>query len=197
MPMETHEKMAVAGAAAVRVARGVTPDQLDAPTPCPDWDVRTLVNHLILWSAFRSETAARKLPADETHTEDTDFTQDDWAETFASQLDRASAAWAEPGATDGDTGLAGGSMPATVIAGMMLGELVVHGWDLATATGQKLDVDPEVLDAVREFGDTMGPMARKMGAFGDEVSVPETAPPLDRVLGMVGRDPYWAASLAK
>lgn len=194
MAMETHEMMAVAGAAAVRVVRGVTPDQLDAPTPCPDWDVRTLVNHLILWSAFRSETAARKQPADETHTEDTDFTQGDWAETFAVQLDRATAAWAEPGATDGDTGLAGGSMPATVIAAMMLGELVVHGWDLAAATGQKLDVEPEVLDVVREFGDTMGPMARQMGAFGDEVPVPDTAAPLDRVLGMVGRDPNWAVS---
>lgn len=189
--------MAVAGAAAVRVVRGVTPDQLDAPTPCPGWDVRALVNHLTLWSAFRSETAARKQPADETHSEDTNFTQDDWAETFAAQLDRATAAWAEPGATDGDTGLAGGSMPATVIAAMMLGELVVHGWDLATATRQELSVDPEVLAAVREFGITMGPMARQMGAFGDEVPVPEAAPPLDRVLGMVGRDPHWSASLAK
>jgi uncharacterized protein (TIGR03086 family) len=195
--MEIHDMMAAAGAVAVRVARGVRPDQLDAPTPCPDWDVRTLVNHLVLWSAFRSEAAARKQPTDETYTEDTDFTQGDWAETFAAQLDRATAAWAEPGATDGETGLAGGSMPATVIAAMMLGELVVHGWDLATATGQELAVDPEVLAAVREFGDTMGPMARQMGAFGAEVSVPDTAPPLDQVLGLVGRDPHWAASLAK
>lgn len=197
MHMEIHDMMAAAGAVAVRVARGVRPDQLDAPTPCPDWDVRTLVNHLVLWSAFRSEAAARKQPTDETYTEDTDFTQGDWAETFAAQLDRATAAWAEPGATDGETGLAGGSMPATVIAAMMLGELVVHGWDLATATGQELAVDPEVLAAVREFGDTMGPMARQMGAFGAEVSVPDTAPPLDQVLGLVGRDPHWAASLAK
>jgi uncharacterized protein (TIGR03086 family) len=195
--MELHEKMAVAGTAAVQVVRGVTPDQLDAPTPCPDWDVRTLVNHLILWSAFRSETAARKQPADETHTEDTDFTTGDWADTFATQLDRAIAAWSEPGATDGETGLAGGTMPATVIATMMLAELVVHGWDLASATGQELAVDPEVLDVVREFGVTMGPMGRQMGAFGDEVSVPESAPPLDRVLGALGRDPYWTASLAK
>ncbi len=197
MHMEIHDMMAAAGAVAVRVARGVRPDQLDAPTPCPNWDVRTLVNHLVLWSAFRSEAAARKQPTDETYTEDTDFTQGDWAETFAAQLDRATAAWAEPGATDGETGLAGGSMPATVIAAMMLGELVVHGWDLATATGQELAVDPEVLAAVREFGDTMGPMARQMGAFGAEVSVPDTAPPLDQVLGLVGRDPHWAASLAK
>jgi len=195
--MDTHEMMAVAGAAAVRVARGVTPEQLDAPTPCPTWDVRALVNHLVLWSAFRSETAARKQPADETHTEDTDFTTGAWADIFAAQLDRATAAWAEPGATDGETGLAGGSMPAPVIAAMMLAELVVHGWDLATATGQELAVDPEVLGAVREFGNTMGPMARKMGAFGDEVPVPDTAPPLDRVLGLVGRDPSWSASLAK
>jgi uncharacterized protein (TIGR03086 family) len=195
--MEIHDMMAAAGAVAIRVARGVRPDQLDAPTACPDWDVRTLVNHLILWSAVRSEAAARKQPTDETYTEDTDFTQGDWAETFATQLDRATAAWAEPGALDGDTGLAGGSMPAPVIATMMLGELVVHGWDLATATGQEFTVEPPVVAAARDFAAMMGPQAREMGVFGAEVPVPDTAPPLDQVLGLVGRDPYWAASLAK
>lgn len=193
--MELHEKMATAAAAVVEVARNVAPDQLDQQTPCPDWDVRALVNHLMFWSAFRSELAARKqsAPADDPLTEQTDFTSGDWAETFASQLDKAVAAWGEPGATEGDTGLAGGSMPARLIGTMMIGELVMHGWDLARATGQELATDPAVLAAAHEMVATLGPQGREMGAFGGEVVVPESAPPLDRVLGLSGRDPNWSA----
>jgi uncharacterized protein (TIGR03086 family) len=192
--MELHELMAKAAAPAVAVARNVKPDQLEARTPCPDWDVRTLVNHLVFWSAFRSELAARKqqAPADDPITEETDFTtRPDWPQTFATQLDRAIAAWAEPGATEGNTGLAGGSMPARMISMMMVGELVVHGWDLARATGQTIDADPLVLEAVQEMTSAMGDQGRKMGAFGDEVEVSPNASLLDRALGLSGRDPQW------
>jgi uncharacterized protein (TIGR03086 family) len=192
--MELHEMMASAGHAVVEVARDVKPDQLDQPTPCPDWDVRALVNHLMFWTAFRSELAARKqtAPADDPLTEETDFTRErHWAETLDTQLAKATAAWAEPGATDGDTGLAGGSMPARMIGMMMLGELVVHGWDLARATGHELVVDPTVAETTHEMLAGMAPQGREMGAFGSEVVVPDAATPLDRVLGLSGRDPHW------
>ncbi len=186
--------MARAGASTVEVARNVKPDQLTAPTPCPEWDVRALVNHLMFWSAFRSELAARKqqAPADDPVTEETDFTaQRDWPGTLARQLDRAVAAWAEPGATEGNTGLAGGSMPARMIGMMMVGELVVHGWDLARATGQTIDTDPATLATAHEMASAMGEQGRQMGAFGAEVELPESAPMLDRVLGLSGRNPQW------
>ncbi|OLF16547.1 TIGR03086 family metal-binding protein [Actinophytocola xanthii] len=192
--MELHEMMAKAAAAAVEVARNVKPDQLEDPTPCPDWDVRALVNHLMFWSAFRSELAARKqpVPADDPVTEETDFTRDPhWAATLESRLERVTAAWGEPGATEGQTGLAGGSMPAGLIGTMMVGELVVHGWDLARATGQRLEVDDAVAEAVNGMVSTMAPQGREMGVFGAEVAVPAEASPLDRVLGMSGRDPAW------
>jgi uncharacterized protein (TIGR03086 family) len=192
--MELHEMMAKAAAATVEVTRNVKPDQLDAPTPCPGWDVRALVNHLMFWSAFRSELAARKqtAPADDPITEETDFTGDpDWAATLESRLATVTAAWGEPGATEGETGLAGGSMPASLIATMMVGELVLHGWDLARATGQRLVVDEAVAEAVHGMVATMAPQGREMGVFGAEVEVPAGAPPLDRVLGLSGRDPAW------
>lgn len=194
--MELHEIMARAAAPAVAVAGNIKPDQLDGRTPCPEWDVRTVVNHLMFWSAFRTELAARKqqAPANDPITEHTDFTtRRDWPETFATQLDRAVAAWSEPGATEGDTGLAGGSMPARMIGMMMVGELVVHGWDLARATGQQLDTDPAALAAVHEMTTAMGEAGRKMGAFGAAVEVGEDAPMLDRVLGLSGRNPLWTA----
>lgn len=186
--------MAKAAAEVVEVARNVKPDQLGAPTPCPEWDVRALVNHLMFWSAFRSELAARKeqAPADDPITEKTDFTASpDWPETLARQLDKAVAAWSAPDALTGDTGLAGGSMPARMIAMMMVGELVVHGWDLARATGQTLPADPAVVATAGEMAAAMGDQGRQMGAFGAEVTVPADASPLDKVLGLSGRDPQW------
>jgi uncharacterized protein (TIGR03086 family) len=192
--MELHEMMAKAATEVVEVARNVKPDQLGAPTPCPEWDVRALVNHLMFWSAFRSELAARKeqAPADDPITEETDFTASpDWPETLARQLDKAVAAWSAPDALTGDTGLAGGSMPARMIAMMMVGELVVHGWDLARATGQTLPVDPAVVATAGEMAAAMGDQGRQMGAFGAEVTVPADASPLDKVLGLSGRDPQW------
>ncbi len=186
--------MAKAATSVVEVARNVKPDQLTAPTPCPDWDVRALVNHLMFWSVFRSELAARKeqAPADDPVTEETDFTADpDWPGTMARQLDKTVAAWSEPGALAGDTGLAGGSMPAKMIAMMMVGELVVHGWDLARATGQPIDPDPATLATVHEMTTAMGEQGRKMGAFGALVEVAPDATQLDQVLGLSGRDPQW------
>lgn len=186
--------MAKAATSAVAVARNVKPDQLTAPTPCPDWDVRALVNHLMLWSAFRSERAAHKQqpPANDPMTEETDFTKEpDWPETFASQLDKAVAAWSQPGATEGNTGLAGGSMPARMIGMMMVGELVVHGWDLAKATGQPITTDEATLQTVQEMATAMGDQGRQMGAFGEEVKVADDAPLLDKVLGLSGRNPHW------
>jgi uncharacterized protein (TIGR03086 family) len=192
--MELHEMMSTAGRSVVEVVNNVKPDQLGAPTPCSDWDVRTLVNHLMFWSAFRSELAARKqtAPEDDPITEQTDFTREpDWATTFQTQLRKATSAWAEPGATDGETGLAGGSMAAPVIGMMMVGELVMHGWDLAVATGQRLEVDEEVVAAVHEATAAMADQGRSYGVFADEVTVPDDASPLDRVLAISGRDPSW------
>ncbi|GAB3436297.1 TIGR03086 family metal-binding protein [Actinophytocola sediminis] len=195
--MRLHEMMASVGRDVVELANDVKPDQLGLPTPCPDWDVRALVNHLMFWTAFRSESAASKrpAPADDPITEQTDFTADgDWAATLEAQLGRATAAWAEPSATEGNTGLAGGSMPAPVIGMMLVGELVVHGWDLAAATGRHLRVDERIVAAVHESTAAMAEQGRSYGVFGAEIPVPADATPLDRVLGLSGRDPAWTPS---
>jgi uncharacterized protein (TIGR03086 family) len=192
--MRLHEMMASAGRATVDIANNIKPDQLGLPTPCADWDVRALVNHIMFWSAFRSELAARKqtAPADDPITEETDFTRDDgWAATLQTQLGKAIAAWAEPTAIEGNTGLAGGSMPAPAICTMMIGELVVHGWDLAKATGQHLEVDDEIVAAVHELTTNMAEQGRAYGAYGAEVQAQAGATPLDRVLALSGRDPSW------
>src|SRR6266540_3872856 len=99
MPLD--ERIAAVTPSTVAVVRGVRPDQLALPTPCPEWDVRRLVNHLIHWAATMSGLAARREPPPDDLTEDTDYTVDDWAGLFARRATGAARAWAEPGALSG------------------------------------------------------------------------------------------------
>jgi uncharacterized protein (TIGR03086 family) len=86
---------------------------------------------------------------------------------------------------------AGGvDLPGEVAGVVALDELVVHGWDLARATGQHYDVEEELLEAVRRFAEPVeGP--ERDGLFGPVAHVPDDAPLLDRVIGLTGRHPGW------
>lgn len=85
-------------------------------------------------------------------------------------------------------------LPGAVAALVALDEVVVHGWDLARATGRPFAPDPALLEALHGFvAQFCGPgtEAEREGLFGPEVPVPADAPLLDRVIGMTGRDPAW------
>ena len=192
--MEFQELMAPAAETAARIVQGVTADRLDGPTPCPDWDVRALVNHMIYW-AGPAAAAARKQPPPTGVQEGHDFTAGgDWAALYTERARAMAEAWAEPDAWEGNTSLTGDpqGMPASVIGGMMLGECVLHGWDVAVATGQDTSaIAPELVAAAHRQLVPTAEMGRRYGAFGEQVEVPESAPLLDRLLGLSGRDPYW------
>lgn len=185
--------MEKAARAAVEIVHNVKPTQLTLPTPCKGWNVRTLAQHLTFWSAFRSEVAARKqTPPPETES-DVDYVTDDWAEVFEHQVNAAVAAWAQPGAWEGVTGLAGGQMPAPTIGSMMIGELVLHGWDLARATGQDLTVDDDVAEVVRDGVLQFIELGRQYGnsVYGDPLPVPDGASTFEEALALSGRDANW------
>lgn len=190
--MDFRSQMLPAAEAAARIVLEIPAERLDAPTPCPEWDVRGLVNHLILWSG-RGEAAAHRAPV-AGPGEEHDFTAEPgWAERFEAQARKTAEAWQDPAAWEGDTSLTGGKegMPAPFIAGILFVESVVHGWDLAAATGREPGFSPEVVQAAWEQVVPMAEMSRQYGVFGAEVPVPADAPLLDRVLGTAGRDPHW------
>jgi uncharacterized protein (TIGR03086 family) len=185
--------MARAAAPMVEIVRNVKPDQLGARTPCAQYDVRKLINHLLFWGPSL-EGAARKVsvpPPAEAET-DVDLTEGDWAGALEAQVDRCVAAWMEPGAWEGVTHMGGPTeLPAPLVGGMVVGELVVHGWDLARATGQRPAWDEELLGYVLDEVAKSAEFGRQMGVYGPEVDVPASSPTLDRVLGLTGRDPAW------
>ncbi|MFX0579683.1 TIGR03086 family metal-binding protein [Nocardia nepalensis] len=174
------------------VIGGIADEQLTAPTPCADTTVRDLLAHVVgLTEAFRQaatkEAVGRSAPP--AVGPETALAQD-WRSRIPAQLKALVEAWREPAAWDGETEAGGVSAPAVVMAMIALDETVVHSWDLARATGQRLTVDPAHLAVLLEFlRDT--PAEGTPGMFGPVVPVPDTAPDLDRIIGLTGRDPSW------
>ncbi|QBR92672.1 TIGR03086 family metal-binding protein [Nocardioides euryhalodurans] len=181
---------AAASTAALLV--GVRDDQLADPTPCPDWTVGDLVDHLGgLAVAFT--LAARKESYDAGPSADATLLEPGWRDRVAGALHGLGEAWLAPGAFDGTTQAGPVEMPADEAALVALNEVVVHGWDLASATGQPYDPDPASVAASHAFVESFDAPADDGGLFGPRVDVPPAAEPLHHLLGATGRDPGWTA----
>ncbi|MEU4740214.1 TIGR03086 family metal-binding protein [Actinosynnema sp. NPDC023658] len=176
---------------ALEVVENVGPDQLGAPTPCADFDVRALLNHLLFWGPSLNAAARKEaVPPPAAAETDVDLTAGDWAAELSALLRDRAAAWGEPSAWTGTTSVGSPQqMPAELIGSMVLGETVVHTWDLARATGQAPAWDRELLEHIH--ADLLGSaqMGRDMGLYGPEVPVPADAPLIDRIVGLTGRTP--------
>ncbi|MGY2065584.1 TIGR03086 family metal-binding protein [Blastococcus sp. SYSU DS0619] len=176
-----------------RVVAGVRDDQLDDPTPCAGTPVAGLLSHLAgLTLAFR--LAAEKTAFDGGPSADPADLPADWRTRLPAQLAALAAAWRDPAAWEGEAEVAGVRMPAPAMAAVALDEVLVHGWDLAVATGQDYRPDDAAVRACMEFvGDRSDPADEPEGLFGPPVPVPGDAPAFDRLLGRTGRDPRWRA----
>ena len=190
--MNLHAEMTDAAGAAARTVGNIQAGQFGDPTPCTEWDVRTLLNHLILWTSHSAERRAHgESVSDELMAKDF-AAEPDFAAAYRAQLDRALAAWADPAAWERDLNVMGSATPATDVAALLIAEMVLHGWDLAAATGQSYTVDDKAAMAALESVAANAELFRQYQGFAGPVSVPEEAPVLDRLLALSGRDPDWA-----
>jgi uncharacterized protein (TIGR03086 family) len=176
--------------------RAVTADQLTAATPCGDYNVRALVDHLA-WAAVLSQRAATRMPLEHDWSSLTPapfldgVPVEQWAAAVPAELDTAADAWADPAAWEGETLMGTTPMPAEVVGPLMLAEFVLHGWDLARAVGAPYEVSEELGEATLAAVQPVAQMGRDGGWYGPEVPVPADAPAFDRALGLTGRDPAW------
>ncbi len=177
-----------------RIVAGVRDDQLCDPTPCAGTSVAALLDHLVgLTLAFRH--AAEKTAFAGGPSADAGNLPPDWRTRLPEQLDALTAAWREPSAWKGTAEAGGVRMLAPAMAVVALDEVLVHGWDLAAATGQTYRPDPASVQACLEMvGDRSDPTVEPDGMFGPVVPVPADAPAFDRLLGRTGRDPAWSSS---
>ena len=191
--MNLHAEMTDAADAAARTVANVSPGQFGLPTPDTEWDVRTLLNHLILWTSYSMEARAHGESVGQDLMERDFAAGDAFADDYRAQLDRALAAWSDPAAWQRELNVMGTPTPASDIAGLLIAELVLHGWDLAAATGQPYQVATPTADAALAAVTANAEMFRQYKGFAEPVDVPPSATPLDRVLAVSGRDPAWTA----
>jgi uncharacterized protein (TIGR03086 family) len=188
----TSLDLAPQAAEVARVIAGVRDDQLTDPTPCAGTPVAAILDHFDgLTVAFRK--AAEKAELAGGPSADAAHLPADWRTRLPAQLDALVAAWGEPAAWEGMTDIAGMRMPAGAAGVVAANEVLVHGWDLAVATGQTYRADPVVAQACLEFGKgfAVGAPEARDQIYGPVVPVPSDAPVFDRLLGQTGRDPRW------
>ena len=170
-----------------RLTANLSTEQLAAPCPCSDWDVRAMLNHA-LGAAWMFTLVNQGQAVDEAGAGD--VVGDDPAKAAGEAAEANVAAWREPGALDGERTYPFGSFPAPVGLMINVGEITLHAWDLARATGQDESIDPEVVSAIDGFYRAIPlDVYRDYGAFGPEVSVPDSASAQDRLLAYTGRTP--------
>jgi uncharacterized protein (TIGR03086 family) len=188
MSTETLER---AFASTRNILANVKADQLDDPTPCVSWDVRRLINHIVggtHW--FAMSTNAGASPENDT-TEDTDYAGGDFLAAFDEGSAAAVAAFGAPGALEKCIRLPFGEFPGVAFMGLATTDTFTHGWDLAKATGQDTNLDPELAAQLLEGAKASIPDAFRgpdgQAPFGARVDCDDSAPPAAQLAAFLGR----------
>jgi uncharacterized protein (TIGR03086 family) len=176
--------------------RLVGPPQWALPTPCADWTVRQLVNHLVseqLWSKPLFEGATI---ADVGDRFDGDLLGDDPAAIAVEAGATTKRAVEADGAMSMIVHLSFGDTPAEEYVSQLLADHIIHGWDLAVAIGADRTLDHESVLFLTGWFAEREDLYRSSGAIGPRPAVPEDATAQDRLLAAFGRDPYAPSSAA-
>lgn len=168
----------------------VADDQWSAPTPCTEWSVRELVNHMTAGNhLFASALHGHPLPVAAVAAPP-DLLGPDPAGSFHAAADALVQAFAAPGALDTEVDLPIRRMPAAEALNLRTVEIITHGWDLAHATGQQTRYDDAVVEEQIAFSRALLPhIPEGRTPFAPPQSVAEDAPPIDRLVALLGRTP--------
>jgi uncharacterized protein (TIGR03086 family) len=171
------------------VLANVGADQLDSSTPCASWDVRALVNHVVGGTHYfaRSVRGDAMPPGDAP-----DFAAGDFVAVYDDGAGQALAAFAAPGAAEKMITLPFATLPGAAFMGIAATDAFAHGWDLARATGQPTDLDPELAAQLLDNAKVMLPDALRgtdgQAPFGLVVDAPASASAADQLAAFLGRN---------
>ena len=170
-----------------RIVRGVAADRWHATTPCPGWDARALVSHLVAGNLWAAELAAGTTIEDVGSRLDGDLLGAHPVAAYAESAAAAATAFRRPGALDALCTVSYGPVPGAVYAGHRFCDMFIHGWDLATATGQDTRLDADLMQACLEVIEPQLQAFRDAGALASPLPVPPGASAQARFLAMLGR----------
>lgn len=190
---------------------GVRDDQLSASTPCTEMTLADLLAHIDGLALAFTAAAAKTTPADDagptpdgspredgppeegSPPADTSQLAPGWRARIPQRLTELAAAWREDSAWTGMTRAGGVDLPGEVAGVVALNEVLLHGWDVAAASGQPFTADPALAEAAHGFVQATAEESPEgsPGLFGPPVAIPAQAPLVDRLLALSGRDPAW------
>lgn len=169
------------------VIDNVPPDRWASPTPCTEWDVRALVNHLTGEQLWAPHLVAGETIEQVGDRYDGDVLGDDPAAAWRTAVPASVAAFAEPGALDRTVHLSYGDESCREYLTQMLTDAAVHGWDLARATGGDERIDPDAAALLLDHWTQQEELVRASGVFGSAVEVGPDADTQTKLLALLGR----------
>lgn len=165
----------------------VAPDQWHLPTPCTEWDVRTLVNHLVYENRWTPPLFAGRTIAEIGDQFEGDLLGDDPVRAWEGAAHAATGAVQAPGAMQRVVHLSSGDTDGEEYAMQLFADHVIHGWDLARAIGVGDTIATDLLEPVAAWYEEREAMYREAGAVGERIDVPEAADAQTRLLAAFGR----------
>ena len=173
----------------IRQVAAIRPDQWGDPTPCSDWDVRMLVNHVVGEERWTVPLMAGRTIEEVGDSLDGDLLGENPADAAAHAARAAQNAITEPVLRGGTVQLSYGEEQAAEYVYQLTADHLVHGWDLAVAIGSEPQLDPDVVHGVAAWFKDREDLYRSGGAIGDRVET--NGSPEATLLGAFGRDPGW------
>lgn len=172
---------------ALSYIEGIADDQWTAATPCSEWDVRALVNHLAAGNWWVAELATGKTIEEVGEMLEGDVLGSDPIAAFRESADAACEAFSEPGAMSRTFHLSFGDAPGALYASQRFVDVVIHAWDVATATGQVNTLDDALVGRCFDIVEPQREAIRDSDLFGPEIPVDDDAATQVRLLAMLGR----------
>lgn len=168
----------------------VTVDDMEKPTPCTEWDVHMLINHIVYETAWIEPLLQGKTIQEVGDMYEGDLLQgkpyENWHKHMLSAVESASNV--NPKSI---VHLSYGAKSAHAYLNEVACDLIIHGWDLAKSIGMVYRIDDETVQAVLEASKDVLPMARKSGTVAEALAFTGDATPMEALLAAYGRDINW------
>ena len=174
------------------VMRQVKTDDMNKPTPCSEWDVRALMNHIVSETAWVEPLLQGKTVDEVGSSLDGDMLGTDPHESWHAYMIRSmnAANLADPEAT---AHLSYGNKSVKAYLDEVGGDIIIHAWDLAKGVDTMFIIDEDTCSAVMRGTRDVMPLGRQGGLIADVVPVKDSAGPMEKLLALYGRDIHWSA----
>jgi len=170
-----------------RSVAGVGADQWEQQSDCEDWTVRELVNHVVTGNYWAAELGSGLTIEDVGDRLDGDVLGTDPVRVYDDSSIVAAAVFRAPGAMERPCAVSYGPVPGSVYCGHRFLDVLIHGWDVATSTGQDTTLDPELVEACFAVIEPQMDTLAASGMFGNRMDLPDEAGRQAQLLGLLGR----------